>query len=50
MVKMQDGKRMAADVYRPKDTSKKVLIIFARSLTISGTSRSRLLANPADTM
>ena len=24
MVKMQDGKRMAADVYRPKDASKKV--------------------------
>jgi putative CocE/NonD family hydrolase len=31
MVKMQDGKRMAADVYRPKDTSKKVPIIFVRT-------------------
>src|SRR5258708_5630600 len=31
MVKMQDGKRMAADVYRPKDTSKKVPAIFVRT-------------------
>jgi uncharacterized protein len=31
MVKMSDGKRMAADVYRPKDTSKKVPIIFVRT-------------------
>src|SRR5271168_920547 len=28
MVTMSDGKKMAADVYRPKDTSKKVPIIF----------------------
>ena len=31
MVKMQDGKHMAADVYRPKDASKKVPIIFVRT-------------------
>jgi uncharacterized protein len=31
MVPMSDGKRMAADVYRPKDTSKKVPIIFVRT-------------------
>jgi putative CocE/NonD family hydrolase len=31
MVPMQDGKRMATDVYRPKDTSKKVPIIFVRT-------------------
>ncbi len=31
MVTMQDGKRMAADVYRPKDTSKKYPIIFVRT-------------------
>jgi len=31
MVTMSDGKRMAADVYRPKDTSKKVPIIFVRT-------------------
>ena len=31
MVKMSDGKRMAADIYRPKDTSKKVPIIFVRT-------------------
>jgi uncharacterized protein len=31
MVPMRDGKRMAADVYRPKDTSKKVPIIFVRT-------------------
>src|SRR5690242_15090395 len=31
MVLMQDGKRMAADVYRPKDTSKKYPIIFVRT-------------------
>jgi len=28
MVPMRDGKRMAADIYRPKDTSKKYPIIF----------------------
>ena len=28
MVKMRDGKRMAADIYRPKDTSKRYPIIF----------------------
>src|ERR1035438_6155783 len=31
MVPMRDGKRMATDVYRPKDTSKKVPIIFVRT-------------------
>ena len=31
MVAMRDGKRMAADVYRPKDTSKKYPAIFVRT-------------------
>jgi hypothetical protein len=31
MVKMRDGKRMAADIYRPKDTSKKYGTIFVRT-------------------
>ena len=31
MVKMRDGKRMQADVYRPKDSSKKYPIIFVRT-------------------
>ncbi|HEV8040161.1 MAG TPA: CocE/NonD family hydrolase [Bryobacteraceae bacterium] len=31
MVPMRDGKRMAADVYRPKDVSKKYPIIFVRT-------------------
>ena len=31
MVPMRDGKRMAADIYRPKDTSKKDPIIFVRT-------------------
>jgi putative CocE/NonD family hydrolase len=31
MVTMSDGKKMAADIYRPKDTSKKVPIIFVRT-------------------
>ena len=31
MVKMRDGKRMAADIYRPKDMSKKYPIIFSRT-------------------
>ena len=31
MVSMRDGKRMAADVYRPKDTSKKYPAIFVRT-------------------
>ncbi|HEY4146063.1 CocE/NonD family hydrolase, partial [Pinirhizobacter sp.] len=31
MVKMRDGKRMAADVYRPKNASGKVPIIFSRT-------------------
>ncbi len=31
MVPMRDGKRMAADVYQPKDTSKKYPIIFVRT-------------------
>src|SRR5258706_15955679 len=31
MVRMRDGKRMAADIYRPKDTSKKYPIIFSRT-------------------
>jgi putative CocE/NonD family hydrolase len=31
MVTMSDGKRMATDVYRPKDTSKKYPIIFVRT-------------------
>jgi len=31
MVPMRDGKRMQADVYRPKDTSKKYPIIFSRT-------------------
>src|SRR5688500_17662836 len=31
MVPMRDGKRMAADVYQPKDTSKKYPAIFVRT-------------------
>jgi hypothetical protein len=31
LVPMRDGKRMAADVYRPKDTSKKYPIVFVRT-------------------
>ncbi|HEX4167545.1 MAG TPA: CocE/NonD family hydrolase [Bryobacteraceae bacterium] len=31
LVTMRDGKRMAADIYRPKDTSKKYPIIFVRT-------------------
>lgn len=31
MVPMRDGKRMAADIYRPKDASKKYPIIFSRT-------------------
>jgi len=31
MVPMRDGTRMAADIYRPKDTSKKYPIIFSRT-------------------
>ena len=31
MVAMRDGKRMATDIYRPKDTSKKYPVIFVRS-------------------
>ena len=31
MVPMSDGKRMATDIYRPKDTSKKYPIIFVRT-------------------
>src|SRR5436309_3535213 len=31
MVKMRDGKRMATDVYRPKDTSKKYPTVFVRT-------------------
>ncbi|HKD04718.1 MAG TPA: CocE/NonD family hydrolase [Bryobacteraceae bacterium] len=31
MVPMRDGKRMATDVYRPKDTTKKYPIIFVRT-------------------
>lgn len=31
MVPMSDGKRMQADIYRPKDTSKKYPIIFVRT-------------------
>jgi uncharacterized protein len=31
MIPMRDGKRMAADIYRPKDTSKKYPIIFSRT-------------------
>src|SRR5450755_4537632 len=31
MVPMRDGKHMATDVYRPKDTSKKYPIIFVRT-------------------
>jgi uncharacterized protein len=31
MVAMRDGKRMAADIYRPKDVSKKYPIIFVRT-------------------
>src|SRR5215510_8402737 len=31
MIPMRDGKRMAADVYRPKDTSKKYPTIFVRT-------------------
>ena len=31
MVPMRDGKRMAADIYRPKDASKKYPVIFVRT-------------------
>lgn len=31
MVRMSDGKSMAADIYRPKDTSKKYPVIFVRT-------------------
>ncbi|MCC6539455.1 MAG: CocE/NonD family hydrolase [Bryobacterales bacterium] len=31
MIPMRDGKRMAADVYRPKDASKKYAVIFSRT-------------------
>ncbi len=31
MVPMQDGKRMATDIYRPKDTSRKYPVIFVRT-------------------
>src|ERR1700733_5184049 len=31
MVPMSDGKRMATDIYRPKDTSKKYPVIFVRT-------------------
>ena len=31
MVTMRDGKRMAADIYRPKDASKKYPVIFSRT-------------------
>jgi putative CocE/NonD family hydrolase len=31
MIPMRDGKRMAADVYRPKDASKKYPIVFVRT-------------------
>src|SRR5262249_30700101 len=31
MVPMRDGKRMATDVYRPKDTSKKYPTVFVRT-------------------
>ena len=31
MVAMRDGKRMAADIYRPRDTSRKYPIIFSRT-------------------
>src|SRR5947209_19484371 len=31
MIPMRDGKRMAADVYRPKDESRKYPIIFVRT-------------------
>ena len=31
MVPMHDGKRMQADIYRPKDESKKYPIIFVRT-------------------
>src|ERR1043166_5106222 len=31
MIPMRDGKRMAADVYRPKDTSKKYPTVFSRT-------------------
>jgi len=31
MVPMRDGKRMQADIYRPKDESKKYPIIFSRT-------------------
>src|ERR1041384_455858 len=31
MIPMRDGKRMAADVYRPRDTSKKYPTVFVRT-------------------
>ena len=44
MVRMRDGKRMAADVYRPKDAAVKYPTIFSRTRTtsISGTSAPEL--------
>jgi hypothetical protein len=41
MVAMRDGKRMQADIYRPKDETKKYPIIFVRTpptTSITGTS------------
>ncbi len=42
MVPMRDGKRMAADIYRPKDASRKYPIIFPErpTISISGTFAS----------
>lgn len=40
MVPMRDGKRMAADIYRPKDESQKYPIIFSRTPTTSITGTS----------
>lgn len=31
MIAMRDGQRMAADIYRPKDTSKKYPTVFVRT-------------------
>jgi hypothetical protein len=31
MIAMRDGKRMSADIYRPKDTSKKYPTVFSRT-------------------
>ena len=42
MVPMRDGKRMATDVYRPKDTAKKYPTIFVRTQIGRASCRERV--------